>query len=84
MAELSGIGLIKHKKNVCKENPQLSERQKTVARYWNTAQRERVQFVDKDWDLIEDHNLERKGGHWLTVMKCSIPDTQHKSILIIY
>ena len=73
-----GIGLMKYKKYVFEANPKLSER------YWNTAQRERVQFVDKDWDLIEDHNLERKGGHWLTVMKCSIPDTKHKSILIIY
>ena len=49
------IGLMKYKKYVFEANPKLSER------YWNTAQRERVQFVDKGWDIIEDHNLERKG-----------------------
>ena len=47
-------GLIKYKKYVCKENPQLRERQKTIARYWNTAQRERVQFVDQGLKITED------------------------------
>ena len=37
-----GIGLMKYKKYVFEANPKLSER------YWNTAQRERVQFVDKN------------------------------------
>ena len=39
---------MKYTKKVCEANPQLGER------YWNTAQRERVQFVDKG---IEDHTL---------------------------
>ena len=47
-------GLIKYKKYVCKENPQLRGRQKTIARYWNTAQRERVQFVNQCLDITED------------------------------
>ena len=52
-----GIGLIKYKKRFCEENPQLSKRQKTIARYWNTAQRERVQFVNKSLHIIEDQSL---------------------------
>ena len=59
MAEHLGIGLIKYKKYLCVETPQLSERQKTVARYWNTAQRERVQFVDitEDQTVVGDKRL---------------------------
>jgi hypothetical protein len=57
--ECLGVGLVKCKKYLGKNNSSVCEGQKTIVRYLNTGEKKRVQFVNRRMDEIENKKMKR-------------------------